>query len=106
MGQRLLNIIFKVKIVESVVFVERQSFATKTHFTKKTAEEIAAWVEEETGLTYERDFKLSDTLENGFQFKSDVDGIEMTPAGMIEVEFDKRVNLTSYNLYDAIPTPK
>lgn len=91
--------------VESIVFVERQSFATKTHFTKQTAEEIAAWVEEETGFTYERDFKLSDTLENGFQFKSDVDGIEMTPAGMIEVEFDKRGKLTSFIIYDAIPAP-
>ena len=90
--------------VENVIFVNDKSYSTKTHFTEKTPEEIADWVEGETGLTYQTDFKLSEVIEDGFQFKSDIDGIDITPAGMIEVEFNESGKLTSYNLYDAIPS--
>ena len=62
--------------------------------------------EAETGLTYQTDFNLSETMENGFQFKSYVDEIDITPAGMIEVEFDEDGKLTAYNLFDTIPTEK
>ena len=92
------------EIVETVIFVNGKSNSTKVQFTEKTAEEVAAWVEGETGLSYQTDFKLSEVMEGGFQFKSDVCGIDITPAGMIEVEFDESGKLTSYNLYDSIPS--
>jgi len=91
-------------LVETIIFVNEKSYSTKTHFTEKTAEEVAAWVEKETGLSYQTDFKLSEALEEGYQFKADVDGIDITPAGMIEVEFDESGKLISYNLFDTIPT--
>ena len=103
-GTVVIDYNIQEEIVENVIFLNDKSYSTKTHFTEKTAEEIAAWVEGETGLTYGTDFKLSEVNEDRFQFKADVDGIDITPAGMIEVEFNESGKLTSYNLYDAIPS--
>ncbi len=61
---------------ETILFVQGQSFSTKTQFNERTAEEVAAWIEAETGYQFGKDFNHSATLENGFQFKADVDGIE------------------------------
>lgn len=102
-GTVVIDYNIQEEIVENVIYVNGKSYSTKTHFSERTVEEVAAWVEGETGLVYQKDFKLSKEVANGFQFKSDVDGIEITPAGMIEVEFDGLGKLTSYNLYDTIP---
>ena len=103
-GTAIIEYNIQREMVESVVFVAGTSLATKSHFVEKTVDEVAKWVESETGLIYEIDFTLSEVSENGFRFNSDVDGIQITPAGIIEVEFDESGKLTSYNLYDTIPT--
>lgn len=103
-GTVVIDYNIQSKIVENVIYVNGKSYSTKTHFPDRTIEEIALWVEEETGLTYQTDFKLSEKLNNGFQFKSDVDGINITPTGMIEVEFDELGKLTAYHLFDTIPS--
>lgn len=105
-GTAVIEYNIQHEMVESVVFVSGQSFATKTHFVDKTADEIAAWIEVETGLRYQTDFNVSEVTETSIQFKSDVDGIHLSPAGMIEVEFDEAGKLTSYYLYDSIPKEK
>ena len=90
--------------VESVIFVEDKSFSTKTHFPNKTEQEVGKWIESETGLAYGSNFVMTDVLENGFQFSPNIGEVEITPAGMIEVEFDNEGKLTTYNLYDPIPS--
>ena len=47
---------------------------------------------------------MTEVLENGFHFSPNIEGVEITPVGMIEVEFDNDGKLTSYNLYDPIPS--
>ena len=64
-------------------------FNDNAHFERKHAEEVAAWLEKETGLVYEQDFKLTQANENEFQFEMDIDGISISPSCMIEVEFDE-----------------
>lgn len=80
----------------SVLFVNGQSFSTKTFFKEQTVREIARWVEEYTGYRYDKDFFVTDTLDNGYEFKTDFDGIPSSPSGTIEVEFDEDGKLTSF----------
>ncbi|WP_210468471.1 hypothetical protein [Sporosarcina sp. 6E9] len=103
-GTAIVDYNIQKEIVESVIFVEDKSFSTMTHFPGKTEEEVGYWIESETGLTYGKDFVMTEVLENGFQFSPNIEGVEITPVGMIEVEFDNDGKLTSYNLYDPIPS--
>ncbi len=79
-------------------------FPQKRTFPDKTADEVATWLEKETGLVYKQDFKLTQANANGFQFKSDVDGIYFSPSCMIEVDFDDAGKLTSYHSYGTNPS--
>ncbi|AOV07168.1 hypothetical protein [Sporosarcina ureilytica] len=99
-GTAIVDYNLTEEAVISVVFVEGQSFSTKVHFNERTAQEVADWIEEETKLIYKRDFRLADRLENGYQFKIEIDGIDSSPGGLIEVEFNDEGKLTSYFTYD------
>lgn len=103
-GTAIVDYNIQNEIVESVIFVEDKSFSTKTHFPNKTEEEVGNWIESETGLAYGSNFVMTDVHENGFQFSPNIEKVEITPAGMIEVEFDNKGKLTTYNLYDPIPS--
>lgn len=103
-GTAIVEYAIQKQHFSSVSFVQGETFSTKTHFPNQTVDEVAAWLEEETGLIYEQDFKLTEANVNGFQFKSDVDGIHITPSCMIEVEFDDTGKLTSYHSYGTIPS--
>lgn len=91
---------------ESVVFVQGQSFATKTQFVEKTPEEVAAWVEQQTGWTYFEDFKLVQANGNEFQFEFDVDGIRLSSGFSITVKFDEAGKLTYFATYGSPPQQK
>ena len=103
-GTAIVEYNIQKEIIESVIFVEGKSLATNTHFPNKTEQEVGNWIESETGLIYSENFVVTDVLENGFQFSPNIREVEITPAGMIEVEFDDEGKLTSYQLYDPIPS--
>jgi hypothetical protein len=103
-GTAIIEYNIQKQMYKSVSFVQGKSFSTRTHFTEMTPEEIADWVEKETGLTYGTEFNLSQANGFGFQFKSDVDGIGITPSGIIEVEFDSEGKLTSFYIFGTIPS--
>lgn len=84
----------------SVLFVNGQSFSTKTFFKEQTVRDIASWVEEQTGYHYDKDFFVTDTLDNGYEFKTDFHGISSSPSGTIEVEFDEEGKLTSFSTFN------
>ncbi|QUW22778.1 hypothetical protein JSQ81_04120 [Sporosarcina sp. Marseille-Q4063] len=103
-GTAIVDYNIQKEIVESVIFVEDKSLSTMIHFPGKTEEEVGYWLESETGLTYGNDFVMTEVLENGFHFSPNIRAVEITPVGMIDVEFDNDGKLTSYNLFDPIPT--
>ena len=95
-GTAIIEYNIQEQSVKSITFVQGKSFSTKTHFTEKTPDEVAAWVEGETGLTYKIDFNLTQANEFGFQFQTDIGGINISPSGIIDVEFDANGKLTSF----------
>jgi hypothetical protein len=103
-GTAIIDYNIQKEFVESVVFVEDKSLSTKTHFPNKTEAEVGNWIESVTGLIYGDDFVMTEVLENGYHFSPNIRDVEITPVGMIDVEFDHDGKLTSYNLFDPIPT--
>lgn len=87
------------KLVQ-LFFVNGQSFSTHTVFNTQTVREVAHWIEQETGYRFEKDFTVVDTLDNGYQFKSEINGLPSSPSGLIEVEFDSEGKLTSFLMQD------
>jgi len=88
---------------QSVIFTMGTSFSTAHPFKEKTIEEAAAWLERQTGLTYEQDFFPEQASENGFQFTSRVDGIRLSPSFQLNVEFDDNGKLLSFSTYGEAP---
>lgn len=84
-----------------ILFVQHQSFSTKTIFQTQSVKEVAKWVEEETGLQYGEDFSAFDTLDHGYLFKAEAHGYPISPDCMIEVEFDETGKLISFHMNDA-----
>ncbi|NYF25256.1 hypothetical protein [Sporosarcina sp. JAI121] len=103
-GTAIVEYSIQKKHFSSVSFVQGKSYSIKTHFPGQTAEEVAAWLEEETGLVYKRDFKLTEASLDGFRFESDIGGFPISPNSIIEVEFDEVGKLISYHSYGEIPS--
>ena len=74
---------------QNVIFTMGKSYSIARPFKEKTIEEAAAWLERQTGLTYEQDFFAEQASENGFHFVSRVDGIRISPSFQLNVEFDE-----------------
>jgi hypothetical protein len=91
---------------QSVIFTMGTSFSTGHPFKEKTIEEAAAWLERQTGLTYEQDFFADQASENRFQFTSRVDGIRLSPSFQLNVEFDDDGKLLSFSTYGEAPDLK
>ncbi|MFD1175176.1 hypothetical protein ACFQ3W_02470 [Paenibacillus puldeungensis] len=81
----------------SVIFVGGQSYADTITFERTDLDRIIPWIEQETGLTYGKQFKLMNQKEDGFTFQECLDGIPVSPTGLIEVKFDLEGKLTFYS---------
>ncbi|WP_208591422.1 hypothetical protein [Gracilibacillus suaedae] len=64
---------------------------------------ITHWIEKETRLRYGRHFHLKKEEENRLLFAECTDGIAVSPAGFIEVEWDNRGRLTSFSVHGNFP---
>ena len=88
---------------DSIIFTQGQSFSTTAPFVEKTPEEVATWIEKQTGLTYGIDFKLTQASDDEFHYEMDIEGVRMTPGFMMTVKFDEKGKLTSYSRYGTAP---
>ncbi|WP_318614129.1 hypothetical protein [Sporosarcina sp. YIM B06819] len=88
---------------DRIIFTQEQSFSTISPFVGKTLEEVATWLEKQTGLTYGIDFKLTQACGDEFHFEMDIEGVRMSPGCMMIVEFDEMGKLTSYSRYGTAP---
>ncbi|WP_139365697.1 hypothetical protein [Shouchella patagoniensis] len=64
---------------------------------------MTKWVEEETGLTADRQFMLEKEQVGSYSFRSCIDGVMTSPAGFIDCEFDQQNRLTSFSKHGPFP---
>ncbi|MFD1206308.1 hypothetical protein ACFQ38_14520 [Sporosarcina contaminans] len=87
----------------NVVFVMGKSYSTAHPFQEKTIEEIASWLERQTGLTYGQDFFAEQASEDEFQFISRVDGIRISPSFHLNVKITDDGKLLSFSTFGVAP---
>ena len=101
-GTAVIEIDVTTQKVKSVIFVNDKSFADGVTFADKR--DMIKWVEQETGLTFRKQFQLQKNEINELSFNECVDGIALYPSGWIEIKRDSQGNLTMFSAYTHAPT--
>ncbi|SIQ78336.1 hypothetical protein SAMN05421578_10433 [Paenibacillus macquariensis] len=103
-GTAVININVNNGMYESVIFVGGKSYASGNTFKDLGKIEIVKWIENETGLIYEKQFQLILDEERDYRFQECVDGIPVSPSGNIAIKFDEEGNLTEFYKYGHYPS--
>ena len=104
-GTASIEINVKSQKFESAIFVMGKTYAEDgIMFANRNTEDIIKWVEDETGLTYEKQFQIHKVEEGEVHFKECIDGIDVSPSGSIEVKFNQEGKLTFFAVHGQFPS--
>lgn len=104
-GTASIEINLKSRKFKSVIFVMGKSYAKDgIMFANFHTEDIIKWVEDETDLTYGKQFQIHKEEEGEIHFKECIDGIDVSPSGSIEVKFDQEGQLTFFSVNGQFPS--
>ncbi|MDQ0270614.1 hypothetical protein [Cytobacillus purgationiresistens] len=101
-GTAVITINLGSRKFESVIFVGDKTFANGVSFPKETSK-VIEWIEQETQLTYMKQFQLVNEEKGKLSFKGCIDGIAVSPSGYIELNFDENRNLTFFSVHGYFP---
>ncbi|WP_062353528.1 hypothetical protein [Bacillus kwashiorkori] len=80
----------------SIIFVKGKTYA-KQSIELLSEEAIIEWVELETGLVYHKQFVLHRYKGGEYQFAECVDGIPISPTGLIEIKVNQKGQLLFFS---------
>ena len=104
-GTASIEINVKSRKFKSAIFVMGKSYAEDgIMFANRNTEDIIKWVEDETGLTYGKQFQIHKEEEGEVHFKECIDGVAVSPSGSIEVKFDQEGKLTFFAVHGQFPS--
>lgn len=107
-GTAVIDINVHSRKFESVIFVDGKSFANGITFSNFNRNDIITWLEQETGLTYGKQFHLhkeeEEEEEGELHFKECLDGVAVSPSGSIEIRFDPEGKLTFFAVNGQFPS--
>ncbi|WP_449536511.1 hypothetical protein [Ferdinandcohnia sp. Marseille-Q9671] len=90
---------------DSAIFVMGETFARDgITFEDPDTDTIIKWVEQETGLIYGKQFQVHTESEGELRFKECIEGVAVSPSGLIEVKWNQEGQLTSFSVYGHFPT--
>ncbi|WP_028595914.1 hypothetical protein [Paenibacillus assamensis] len=88
----------------SAIFVRGKTYATDgVMFTDVRSNNIIRWIEDETGLVYGEQFQLDQAKERDFLFKECINGIAISPSGLIQVTCNQEGKLISFSAHGQFP---
>lgn len=102
-GTVVVDIDLKSRRLKSVIFVDGKTFVNSLTFDRNDLIEIIHWIEQETGLTYSRQFQIKKEEEKKIQFEACVCGIPVSPAGYIDVQLDDEGRLLLFSVSGHFP---
>ncbi|GEL77043.1 hypothetical protein [Tenuibacillus multivorans] len=105
-GTAVIELELNTQKVRSAIFVNSLSFVEGVAFSKIDLETIIAWVEQETHLTYHKQFQLKKHEENQFVFTSCWNGTDTFPLGKIEIQFDSDGKMVLYSVIGSFPADR
>lgn len=89
--------------LENMIFVGGVTYADSLKFDSRHKDEIIRWIEKETGLVYGKQFELWKEKERKLQFRGCVDGIAVSPAASIEIQWDEEGRLVFFSVTGPFP---
>ena len=92
--------------MKRLIFVGGKSYADPPILTNSGTNTVIKWIEQETGLSHWKQFKLLDDDARKMVFTACIDGVDCHPAGTIEVHFDTNGYLTLYSKTGLFPPGK
>ncbi|MGQ4666871.1 hypothetical protein ACUIJN_13765 [Metabacillus halosaccharovorans] len=104
-GTAVIEIDIHTKRFTSAIFVRGKTYAHNgVSFANLTNDDMIKWIEQETGLVYEKQFKLYKEEERELHFMECIDGISVSPSGYIEVHYDEEGKLTFFSNHGHYPS--
>ncbi|WP_407270467.1 hypothetical protein [Radiobacillus sp. PE A8.2] len=96
-GTAVVEINIHSRKIKSIIFVMGKTYVKDgISFTSQGKNQVIRWIEEETGLAYEKQFQFHKEEEGELTFKEYYEGIEVSPSGMIVVKFNHEGKLTMF----------
>ncbi|TFJ92949.1 hypothetical protein [Lentibacillus salicampi] len=88
-GTAVADVNFYTGAVRGITFVDGINSADNSLYpTASTKEEVIEWVEDMTGLTFGRQFRIERDDKQVLRFAAAVDNIPVSPGGIIRTEFN------------------
>ncbi len=104
-GAAVIDINVNTRKFESVIFTMGKTYATNgVTFATSDRNDIIKWIEQETGLTYGKQFQLYKEEEERLLFNECMDGTAVSPSGSIEIKLDKEDRLTLFSVFGQFPS--
>ncbi|HLR51719.1 MAG TPA: hypothetical protein VK072_02475 [Candidatus Avamphibacillus sp.] len=104
-GTVSIDIDFHSRELYRIIFVGMVSNPdAKDIFPTPEKANVINWVEETTGLTFGKQFKIESERDNTFYFRAAIDNINTAPSGMINVEFNEKDELTLFSIDGLFPS--
>lgn len=104
-GTAVIEIDIHTQKFTSAIFVSGKTYAHNgVSFANFTNNDIIKWIEQETGLVYEKQFKLRREEERELLFMECIDGTAVSPSGFIEVHYDEEGKLTFFSNHGHYPS--
>ena len=98
-GTAIVELDLKSSRLKSIIFVEGKTFTNTITFNCPDSEEAIRWIERETGFTYLEHFQIKIEETEKIMFEACINGIPLSPSGLIELRLDNQGRLTGFSNY-------
>ncbi|ENH96062.1 hypothetical protein J416_12694 [Gracilibacillus halophilus YIM-C55.5] len=103
-GTASIDIDIHTKQVYSAIFVNGLTYSSGPTFKSNDLNQIISWIETETGLSYEKQFKLTKQEDRQFLFTACWNGTAIYPGGSIDVRLDQEGRIVFYSVIEPFPS--
>lgn len=97
-GTAVISVDMESKLFNQIIFVGRETLVNNQLFAHASKSDVIEWIESKTGYFYEKDFILSHESRGKYEFIACIDGIKVSPSGLIKLEYDILGNLVLFTI--------
>ncbi|WLV24334.1 hypothetical protein QR721_11925 [Aciduricibacillus chroicocephali] len=102
-GTAVIGIDFHTKTLKSLVLVKDVSYIETGILPGNDRDQLLDWIEEETEMTYGRQFQLIKEDKNRFEFRASIDNLPVAPTGKIDIKFNDKGQLVLFSVHGLFP---
>lgn len=104
-GTAIIEIDINSLKFKSAIFVMGETFAQYgVKFATPYKSSIIKWIEQETGLTYGKQFQLQKEEDGNIYFRECINGVAVSPSGSIEIKLNQEGKLTFFSIHGHFPS--